>query len=461
MTAAPITLPAPTPATGGTPADAIPLRAAVQQVREAINVLHASVETLTRTQTPRLSGPDIAAIERLCRSLAAVQLTAVAVADTQRAGLGEAAASTAAWLAVTTRTDGATTARTVRLATALDQDPSLSRTRHTLAAGEVSVRHAEVIVEALAQLPDDITDDERQRTERFLLDRARVLAPARLRREARRLLAVLQRPGPVVDAHHDQVLRDEEAAALAKTRLTIHDNGDGTSSGHFTVPTFAAQVLRKCVQQMTAPRRQHPPGRPDARVEGITTEGITAEGITAEGITAEDDWAHRQGLALTELLEHLPTDRLHGKVAATVVVTISLDQLRTQLGAAGTDVSAELSPSETRRLACGAGILPAVLDGTGLPLDLGRTQRLFTETQRTALAAVYDECAASGCDRPYAWSELHHRAPWSRGGPTDLSNAVPVCGFHHRRLHDPDYEHDIRQDPDHPARRAITFRARK
>ena len=44
-----------------------------------------------------------------------------------------------------------------------------------------------------------------------------------------------------------------------------------------------------------------------------------------------------------------------------------------------------------------------------------------------ALATTYDTCAADGCDRPYAWSELHHEDPWSRGGRTDLAKAIPCA----------------------------------
>ena len=46
-----------------------------------------------------------------------------------------------------------------------------------------------------------------------------------------------------------------------------------------------------------------------------------------------------------------------------------------------------------------------------------------------ALATTYDECAAEGCDRPYAWCELHHEDPWAAGGATDLAPgraAVPA-----------------------------------
>ncbi len=93
--------------------------------------------------------------------------------------------------------------------------------------------------------------------------------------------------------------------------------------------------------------------------------------------------------------------------------------------------------SDVRRLACTAGIVPAVLDGESLPLDLGRARRFFTEAQHTALATRYTECATTDCDRPYAWCELHHEHPWSTGGHTTIDKAVPLCGFHHHRVHDP------------------------
>ena len=51
-----------------------------------------------------------------------------------------------------------------------------------------------------------------------------------------------------------------------------------------------------------------------------------------------------------------------------------------------------------------------------------------------ALATRYDECAAEGCDRPFAWTEIHHLRPWEAGGLTDLDNAAPLCGTHHHMI---------------------------
>jgi hypothetical protein len=36
-------------------------------------------------------------------------------------------------------------------------------------------------------------------------------------------------------------------------------------------------------------------------------------------------------------------------------------------------------------------------------------------------------------------THAHHDTPWSRGGPTDLTNGRLLCPFHHARAHDPAY----------------------
>ncbi len=138
--------------------------------------------------------------------------------------------------------------------------------------------------------------------------------------------------------------------------------------------------------------------------------------------------------------------------------TGTLMEMTPSAGAATTDTGTLLSASAARRIACQAGILPAVLGGPGQILDLGRHHRFFSDPQRTALSVIYDTCAAEGCDRPFAWSELHHQHPWSKGGLTDLDLAIPLCGYHHRLIHDPRHRHHISTDnPDgHDTRGAKT-----
>jgi hypothetical protein len=358
--------------------------------------------------------------ERAIRRMESVRLRLVAAAERSTVAADAGCASTAAWLSQQTRSGTAAAARSVRLAT--DLDTQLPATRGALADGEISPQHASVIAHAAARLPERLTEEQVATVERSLVAKARRVDPAQLRRLARRALAAVEDDELVVDAHEDTLVRDEEAAALERSRLTLHDNGDGTLTGHFTVPLLAGSVLRKVLDTMTAPRRSRGAWTPDR------------------------DPAHQRGLAFVQLLEHLPTDRLHGKVAATLVVTLDVETLRDRVRAAGLDTGDLVSASEARRLACSAGLVPAVLGGASQPLDLGRSSRLFSEAQRVAGATRYTSCAADGCQTPYAWCELHHRRPWSRGGRTDQADMVPLCGFHHRRIHDPAYDHRRRSD---------------
>ncbi len=123
-----------------------------------------------------------------------------------------------------------------------------------------------------------------------------------------------------------------------------------------------------------------------------------------------------------------------------MIVTIDLDTLRSGLGTALVG-DQPLSPSQARRLACTASILPAVLGGDSQVLDLGRSRRLFSPAQRKALAVRDRRCRTEGCEIPAAWCEAHHAAePWAGGGRTDLADGQLLCSFHHHRAHDHHYD---------------------
>ena len=162
--------------------------------------------------------------------------------------------------------------------------------------------------------------------------------------------------------------------------------------------------------------------------------------MTDPTLISTPNWSERLGMGLVELIEHLPTSGFGAQNTAGVLVTIGYDALVSGIGAAGLDTGARISARDARRLACNAGIIPAVLGGESQPLDLGRTRRLHTSSQRKALALTHDSCAIGTCDRPFAWCEIHHLHPWSQGGRTDLTNALPLCGHHHRRAHDPRFD---------------------
>jgi hypothetical protein len=97
-----------------------------------------------------------------------------------------------------------------------------------------------------------------------------------------------------------------------------------------------------------------------------------------------------------------------------------------------------------RRLACEAGVIPTVIrrlvDGTSVPLDMGRERRFHTKLLRFALGIEQGGCTAEGCSRPPGWCEAHHDLPWGHNGPTSVENGRLLCPYHHTRAHDPAYD---------------------
>ena len=192
-------------------------------------------------------------VDKAVTRLQAMKLALVARVDKSDVAADAGMTGTAAWLASRSRRDGASTAREVRLANALDG--GLTATREALGEGDLTTEHAQVIATAAQQLPTGLDQAERDAIEQSLVAVAKRLDPAALRRKARRALESAQRSQAEVDAHEDAVLRSEEERALAATKLTLHDNHDGTTTGHFTVPTLAGQILKKVIQQIASPRR--------------------------------------------------------------------------------------------------------------------------------------------------------------------------------------------------------------
>jgi hypothetical protein len=75
-------------------------------------------------------------------------------------------------------------------------------------------------------------------------------------------------------------------------------------------------------------------------------------------------------------------------------------------------------------------------DRDGQPLNLGREERLFSPSQRAALAARDGGCRWGDCDRPPSATEAHHLEEWVRDrGATDIRLGILLCNPHHRMLH--------------------------
>jgi hypothetical protein len=94
-----------------------------------------------------------------------------------------------------------------------------------------------------------------------------------------------------------------------------------------------------------------------------------------------------------------------------------------------------ISAAQARRLACDAGVIPAVLGSNGEPLDVGRSTRTIPSAIRRALVVRDRGCIHPDCDRPPEWTDAHHVKHWIDGGPTALDNLCLLCHKHHWIVH--------------------------
>jgi hypothetical protein len=190
----------------------------------------------------------------------------------------------------------------------------------------------------------------------------------------------------------------------------------------------------------------------DAGVEAMFHSGDREVPVECDASVEPND--HRRALALVGLLQSRPgSDSLGGALSgslcdrparAEIVVHIDYELLSGHVSELGlsdartcrTLNGSELTVETIRRLACEAEIIPLVLDGKSVPLDVGKSKRLATAYQRRALAAVHETCAIDGCSVKFSHCEPHHIDYWENGGATDFNNLVPLCSRHHHAAHE-------------------------
>lgn len=400
----------------------MPDREGYHQFSGVVDALEAAVKDAAGLSpdflSPAQAGETLLALRRVEAGIDELVLRVMAAAPTQALAEGAGARDVAAWLVAQGRADARPAHSLLRLAADLERRDA---TRAALATGELSLEHARVIVRALDELTSGsatsqpVDSEIIARGEAHLIELAGTHTPAQLRRLATHLIEVVA--PEVADASDARALARLEARARQRQYLSIIPAGDGLTRLHGVVPDAVGERLRTLVEAYAQPR-----------VAALAADGAARP---RPQLLAE---------AFGQLLEALHPGRLpmHGGDATTVMVTIDLDTLRRELGVAR--LGAEpITAAEARRLACTAQLIPAVLGGRSQPLDLGRAQRLFSPAQRKALRLRDRHCRADGCTVPAAWCDAHHVDPWSKGGASDLSNALLLCGHHHRRAHDPDY----------------------
>ncbi|MBB2892643.1 DUF222 domain-containing protein [Flexivirga oryzae] len=225
---------------------------------------------------------------------------------------------------------------------------------------------------------------------------------------------------------------------------TTGDTGDtGDSTGH----AGAAFGLHPDVQHDDCD------GDVNRAASGATSTGGTSTGAATGRVRDERTPGKRRVDALMDLVaagaKTVCGDGMGIGAGATVLVTMDLHRLLTDLDGAITIGGEILDAGTARRLACDADLIPVVLGTKSQPLDVGREKRLATKAIRAAVVHRDMGCTFPACDRPPGYCEIHHILPWWAGGDTALDNSAMLCRRHHQIVHRHGYTATITADGVH------------
>ena len=103
--------------------------------------------------------------------------------------------------------------------------------------------------------------------------------------------------------------------------------------------------------------------------------------------------------------------------------------------ATATDTAGWTVPDAIRRYITCDGLLSPVFVEQGVPVSVGRSQRIVPDRTRTLIERRDSGCCSvPGCTRTIGL-DVHHITHWEHGGDTDTWNLLLVCSHHHRQHH--------------------------
>ena len=285
-----------------------------------------------------------------------------------------------------------------------------------LATGAVSAEHADVLADLTSKSTESVKASFFD-LDQELATKAASLSPERFARHCRSVIANLERDEGI----------ERNRQQRRETYLSISTQRDGMYRIHGLLhPELGEQVTKALDTQVAALVPDNRDGLDRGQLTAVALGNLIAGGHQATRPVEAD---------VLVVCDH--TTLTHGLHDDSICET---------------DSGAILPPDTIRRLCCNGRITPILLVD-GIPVNVGREQRLANRAQRRALRGLYRTCAFTGCETPFPRCEIHHLVPWEIGGRTDLANLLPLCSRHHHLVHElgwrlelaPDRELTIRQ----------------
>ncbi|MGP4020541.1 DUF222 domain-containing protein [Saccharopolyspora sp. 5N708] len=359
-------------------------------------------------------------LEQTMRATMMEQLLVIAEAEHRGLHVANGARSLPAWLRGLLNIDHHDAKTRVRVARNVEsrKTPSgatvpaeLPETAVALSEGAIGVEHARVIADSIHALPEHARCDQ-VAVESTLSGYARQMPPRELAKLAERIRYSLDQDG----AH-----RDEQAQYEAR-ELYFWTARDGMTVVKARLDRESGAKFAALLEPLAAPCPEAD-GTKDPRSAGQRNADAFA--------------------AILDLAIDADTTPRAGGWRPRLNITIDFEDLKRGLDSIGGGrmpgtlhhTERAITAESVRRIACDCEVLPMVLDGEGLPLDVGRSKRTAPAHIRAALLQRDGVCSFPGCDRPPGTPDAHHIVSWIDGGRTDLSNMTMLCPHHHRTVH--------------------------
>lgn len=414
---------------------------------------------------------ELSAIELESRELAVRKAAVTAVIDQRGSYRADGHRSVRGYLRATCDTSGATITRELKLSELVSTYPNIGE---LLAAGYFSVDHA---LEIARIHTNPRIRDLLGPLVGVLTSSAEAMSFREFRLQVDQLITLVDQDGAFADLADAIDGRDARVVEVGGTADIAASGGDPITTAQL-VAVFDAFVEREWAADRRARRERYgdaadehdlPRTASQRRFDALVaifsaaaaepggdalpepTVGIVIDADTAHDALADAGVILPNGRAITLDDDGTATDHLVHDLAATLIDDPDAFLHRRRCT---TSTGAPIHPTIALRWLLTGHIRRVVVDSTGVVVDYGTKQRLFTGLAREAALLLADVCEHPGCELPAKWCQVDHNTEWSAGGPTDQANATIRCGHHNRHKHG-ERLHTERT----PDRRSYTVRA--
>ncbi|MEC5183206.1 hypothetical protein RCH12_000653 [Cryobacterium sp. MP_3.1] len=316
---------------------------------------------------------------------------------------------------------------------------SAPATFEALSNGEISYRHATVLIDQMRTLPDE----DHATFEEKVLPEAKRLPVGRFKDKARRLRERLHPESIVTRTTNALTERHSRWEAAPDGMGWLHWYG----TAHDTKAAFdRINSMAGSLKKLGDPTRTNTGAGAGAGAGGAAGTSAAAGAEAGAGGNAVGDEEQqkrtldqlRADITRALLLDGITPDGMGAGIRGTVMITVPV---LTLLGLDEEPATLEgygpISPEAAREIAGHAPSFTRLLTHpeTGVVLSLGKTQHKNTKAMKKYLRVRDETCRFPGCSRPAVTSDVDHTDPWAGGGRTDCDNLAHLCEPHHRLKH--------------------------